>query len=395
MPMTFCFAIAAARFDRPSETFIRAHARQLAPGRTVLLCQKAPVEPPIAAPILDSIRGHGSAGERVVKAWRYGMEACGFLTEPGLRHHDRDRVAAFLSEHGVETMLVEYGWLGYKLMGAARDAGVRLYVHFHGYDATMLPLKRRWRRRYPILFAAADGIVTPSRYIADQLQGLGCPAEKLLVSPCGVEPGLFQPTSREPGRVLGVGRLTEKKAPHLTLEAFARVRAMVPDAHLDLVGDGELRPQCEEMVRRHGLADAVTLHGVQPPTTVATLMGRASLFVQHSMRARDGDMEGLPVSILEAMSAALPVVATRHSGIPEAVAEGATGLLVEEQDVAGMAAAIIALLTDPEQAATMGKAGRERVLEYFTQEHMRRRLIDGMGLEMPIAKTPFLELHPT
>jgi len=301
--------------------------------------------------------------------------------EPGLSRPDRERVAGFLTTHGVEAVLAEYGWVGFELIGASRAAGVDLYVHFHGYDATLLPQRQRWRRRYAQLFAAATGIIAPSRYVANHLERLGCPPAKLFVNPCGIEPGCFHPTSREPGRVIAVGRLTEKKAPHLTLEAFARVRALVPYAHLDLVGDGELRVRCEAVIAQRGLADAVTLHGVQPPPILAALLSRASLFVQHSVRAPDGDMEGLPVSILEAMAAALPVVATRHSGIPEAVLDGETGLLVAEQDVDGMAAAIIGLLTEPERAATMGGAGRHRALTHFTQERTISHLKTIIGLK--------------
>ncbi|WP_333834413.1 glycosyltransferase [Rubrimonas sp.] len=384
MSIKYRLAVAAPRFDLPSETFIRAHARQLAPGRTVLLSHLASAELPIDAPLLAPLDHAGV----LAKAWRAGSEALGLASEPGLLPPDRDRAAAFLTTHGVKTLLAEYGWLGAELVGAARVAGVELYVHFHGYDATRLPRSRRWRRRYAWLFAASAGVVTPSRYIADHLRGLGCPAEKLFVCPCGIEPDVFRPTIREPGRVLAVGRLTEKKAPHLTLEAFAMLRETAPHARLDLVGDGDLRARCEEVIQRHRLADVVTLHGVQPHAAVAALMSRSALFVQHSVLAADGDMEGLPVSILEAMSAALPVVATRHSGIPEAVADGETGLLVAERDVPGMAKAMAALLTDPARAAAMGEAGRARVLANFTQEHTRRRLVEIMGLETAHPQRP-------
>lgn len=388
--MTPRFALAAPSFDLPSETFIRAHAQQLAPGRTVLLCQHAPTKPPIDAPLLANIRTEAGSGTRLRKAWRAGLDLSGLAAAPGLPRSDRDRVAAFLAANRVDTVLAEYGWLGFELIDAADAAGAKLFVHFHGYDATKLPRKRLWRQRYARLFRAAAGIITPSRYLADHLRDLGCPAEKLSVSPCGIETGVFRPTSREPGRVVAVGRLTEKKAPHLTLEAFARVRAAVPHAHLDLVGDGELRARCEAVVQRHKLAEAVTLHGVQPPAEVAALMSRASVFAQHSVRASNGDMEGLPVVILEAMSAALPVVATRHSGIPEAVTDGETGLLVEENDVDGMARAMIALLAEPARAAAMGRAGRERVLATFTHLHTRRRLASIIGLKasLPADRDP-------
>jgi glycosyltransferase involved in cell wall biosynthesis len=95
--------------------------------------------------------------------------------------------------------------------------------------------------------------------------------------------------------------------------------------------------------------------------------------------AADGDTEGLPVAILEAMASALPVVSTRHSGIPEAVLDGVTGHLVDEGDVDGMGAVMTTLFDHPERAASMGAAGRERVLAHFTHEKARNRLRAFMG----------------
>jgi glycosyltransferase involved in cell wall biosynthesis len=102
-------------------------------------------------------------------------------------------------------------------------------------------------------------------------------------------------------------------------------------------------------------------------------MREASLFVQHSVTA-NGETEGLPVAILEAMASALPVVSTRHSGIPEAVLDNVTGYLVDEHDVDGMGVAMTKLFDHPKRAACMGVAGRERVLANFTQEMARDRL---------------------
>src|SRR5581483_7170629 len=102
---------------------------------------------------------------------------------------------------------------------------------------------------------------------------------------------------------------------------------------------------------------------------------------QHSITAPDGDTEGLPVSILEAMACSLPVVATRHAGIPEAVEDGVSGFLVAEKDVNGMAIAMADLLENPERAKTMGMAGRERVCQNFTTTRSGERLRFVVGLD--------------
>jgi glycosyltransferase involved in cell wall biosynthesis len=179
-----------------------------------------------------------------------------------------------------------------------------------------------------------------------------------------------------------VGRLVEKKAPHLTINAFAGVLQQFPGARLDMIGDGPLREQCQSLITHRGLGGAVRLLGVRSSEDVAETLNRASLFIQHSVTAPDGNTEGLPVALLEAMASGLPVVATRHSGIPEAVSDGETGILVEENDVQGMMQAIAALLADPGRAQAMGKAGRARILAHFTQAHMRDRLRAVMGLSL-------------
>nr|MBA3326647.1 glycosyltransferase [Paracoccaceae bacterium] len=140
------------------------------------------------------------------------------------------------------------------------------------------------------------------------------------------------------------------------------------------VGDGPLRELCDALIDELALGDRVSMHGTLDYEEYVRLMRRASLFVQHSVTAPNGDTEGFPVSIMEAMSTGLPVVSTRHSGIPEGVEEGVTGLLVAEGDTEAMAAAMTELLADPPRAARMGAAGRSRVLSHFTQQESLSRL---------------------
>jgi colanic acid/amylovoran biosynthesis glycosyltransferase len=143
---------------------------------------------------------------------------------------------------------------------------------------------------------------------------------------------------------------------------------------LDVVGDGEERAEVEARVRRRGIADRVRLHGTLPPDRVAELLDAADLFVLNSRTPEAGDAEGLPVSVLEAMEASLPVVATRHGGIPEAVADGETGILVPERDTAALARALGALAGDAALRARMGGAGRRQVEGRYDLAECTRRL---------------------
>jgi len=264
-------------------------------------------------------------------------------------------------------------------MSVCREANIPLFVHFHGYDASILLRYRHQRRHYHSLFGEASGIIVPSRFLADKLADIGCPVEKLYVSPGGVDPGRFTPTRRLPERLLAVGRLVEKKAPHLTIQAFKQIAGRYPHAQLDMIGDGPLADRCRALVEALGLGDRVRLHGARDSDFVARLMGEASVFVQHSVTAPNGDVESFGVSLVEAMASAVPVVTTRHNGFEDTIDDGITGILVPEHDVDGMAAAIAELLDDPERAARMGEAGRDRVLAHFTLEKSRDRLRAIMG----------------
>ena len=382
-------ALAALSFNMPSETFIRDHVRTIAPGETVLLCQEGAATEQFDSPVLSAITFHRRAGSIVdlpAKALNYlRLMHAG----PELPTADRRRVVAFLAAHRPRALLAEYGPTGCLFMRACEEAGVPLYVHFHGFDASRMIRDWRYVRHYRSLFRQAAGVIAPSRFLTGRLAEIGCPEAKLHVSPYGIDPQRFAVTRRLPQRLVAVGRLVEKKAPQSTIAAFAAIANRYPEARLDMVGDGPLAGKCRALVRRHGLDDRVRLHGVQDARFVADLMQEASVFVQHSVTASDGDCEGLPVAVLEAMASAVPVVSTRHSGIPEAVVDGVTGLLVEEHEVDAMAAAMSALLDDPERAAAMGAAGRRRVLEHYTLDHARDRLRAIMGL------APFIQSQPT
>ncbi|MER8483714.1 glycosyltransferase [Mesorhizobium sp. M1322] len=373
-------AIISQFFNTPSETFIRDHVRHLAPGKTVLISQEPDGANQFNYPVLSGIPGTSPLSQLpsliAIPARLFWLA----YVRDGISRSDEDRVVEFFKAHNVEAALVEYLTIGALFARACRRAGVRLYVHAHGADSTVMPRKQTWRRRYRRLFASADGIITPSRFIADRLVQIGCPNEKLHVSPCGILPEHFTPSKRESGRLLVVGRFVEKKSPHLTIEAFARIASRFPEARLDLVGDGPLMARSRALVAQENLADRVIFHGYRSTEFVQGMMQNAAIFVQHSVTARNGDMEGLPVSILEAMASALPVVATRHSGIPEAVVDGETGVLVEEHDIKSTAEALASLLADTRRAARMGDAGRRRVLDHFTQRHTRDRLRRAMAL---------------
>jgi colanic acid/amylovoran biosynthesis glycosyltransferase len=209
-----------------------------------------------------------------------------------------------------------------------------------------------------------------SRDMERALLSLGAKRERLFYNPYGVDTTVFTaaPPAAVPPVFVAVGRFVEKKAPHLVVLAFAEVRNACPDARLLMVGDGPLLGATQHLARALGLGDAVEFLGPRAHAEVAAIMRQARAFVQHSVIAGDGDSEGTPVAILEAGAAGLPVVATRHGGIPDAVVSGQTGLLVDEGDVHAMAQCMVRLAIDPTLAARLGSAARERICAEFSMD---------------------------
>ncbi len=364
-------AILAPSFNQVSETFIADHARKLAPGRTVLVCQDSRGAEAYGLPVLSHLQSEPAGKLAARLRRRFG---------PPLAAGDARRLAAFLEAQGASVMLAEYGPMGVLAADVCAALGLPLHVMFHGIDASALLREPRTRRRYRQMYRTAASVIAVSRALADGLVAEGCPERLIRVVPCGIDPEAFPPGAPEPGRVLALGRLVEKKAPHLTIRAFALAAKDHPQARLDLVGDGPLRAAAEAAVAGTGMADRVTLHGALPHDACRALMRRAAVFAQHSVTAANGDTEGAPVAVAEAMATGLPVVATRHSGIPEQVVDGETGLLVAEGDVAGMGAAIARLLADPALAARMGEAGRARALERLDQARLYGQLRGILGI---------------
>lgn len=272
-----------------------------------------------------------------------------------------------IDRHRPDLVLAEFGFHAVRVMEACPRARVPLVVHFRGSDLSAAGKLGVLRGRYRRLMQLAAGLICKSQPMARTLRELGGDPQRILISASGANAALFTAgdAAAAPAIALAVGRFVEKKGPLLTIRAFARM----PLGELWMVGEGPLLPAARRLVAELGLEDRVRFLGTQTQEQVAALMRRVRVFVQHSLVAADGDSEGNPVAVMEAQLSALPVVATRHAGIPEVVLEGVTGWLVEEGDVDAMALALERLLAEPALAARLGAAGRERVLARFTLDH--------------------------
>jgi len=274
-------------------------------------------------------------------------------------------------ERRLRAFLCHFGWSALRMVPVALATGVPIIAHFHGVDITAR-LRNRWYRwSLKNSIKHFHALVAVNDFQRDILVGLGAKKDAIHVIPCGVPVREFFPhhsKAKSPVRFLTVGRFVEKKAPLTTLRAFDRCIAAGGRAHLLMIGDGPLLPQAKDFVSAHGLQRHVSFLGALGSTDVLDFMRTSDAFLQHSVTAPNGDMEGWPVSIGEAAACGLAVIATRHAGIPSQIVHGETGYLVEEYDELRMSNFMMALIRDRELRLNMGAAARRFALENFDHE---------------------------
>ena len=257
----------------------------------------------------------------------------------------------------------------------ARALGAPLVTTLHGYDVSrsrgrMLASGRlSWidyalRRRR--LMEEGRLFLAVSEAIRARALAQGYPAERTFTHYLGVDLGHFgvDPGAAEPGLVLHVGRLVEKKGTELLLDAFARLPRQA-SAELVILGDGPERSRLERRCSELGIGSSVRFLGAQPRDEVAAWMRRAWLVAAPSVTARDGDSEGLPTVVVEAAASGVPAVGTDHAGIPEAILDGKTGLVVPERDTEALAGSMARLLDSADLRHRMGTAARALAQDKF------------------------------
>jgi colanic acid/amylovoran biosynthesis glycosyltransferase len=284
-----------------------------------------------------------------------------------------------------------FGGDAWLISRTARRAGVPLVITLHGRDVTQQAnargprgLRYRWNLR--TAFGRATVILAVSEAIRARAISLGADPAKVRVHHTGVPiPSLPAPTAKT-WDVVFVGRFVDKKGVDDLIEALALTGGGRPRALF--IGDGPLWEPARRQAAELGL-DA-TFMGVQPPAVVRECVAASKILVAPSRTAGDGDSEGLPTVILEASSLGVPTVSTYHSGIPEAVLDGQTGLLCRERDRPALAAAIDRLLADDELRLRLGHAARRHVESEFDLTVQTRRLeelydavISGAGRPSP------------
>ncbi|MFL5286070.1 MAG: glycosyltransferase [Rhodopila sp.] len=235
----------------------------------------------------------------------------------------------------------------------AQALGLRMVVTLHGGDVSK---HKNWQhtvlsQRWPVLAREAAAFVCVSQAVADVALAHDAPPDKIVVLPIGVEVPDQPPAFGARTAHLFVGRFVEKKGIPVLAEAVRLLRAQGDNAPLVCIGDGPLRPVLDTLARE---VPGVTLTGWLSPEAIQPRLATALSLLVPSVIAEDGDAEGLPSVIPEAMAQACPVIGSDQGGIAEAVQSGVTGLLVPPGDAAALATAMHALGTDATLRAQMG-----------------------------------------
>ena len=271
-----------------------------------------------------------------------------------------------------DLMHIYFGHTGVHLLPFIKGWGKPCVVSFHGADVMPREQQPEYEGQLRELLRVAPLVLARSLSLAERLRELGCPPEKIRLNRTGIpleDYPLRDRRTPEGGEwhFVQACRLIPKKGIATALRAFAGFHREYPRARFSLAGEGPIKREIEELARQLGIAGAVELRGFLDQSDLARLYGEAHFFVHPSEMTADQNQEGVPNSMLEAMATGLPVLATYHGGIPEAVESGRTGLLVPERDDAGLLRAMLELAADPERAFAMGRAASEHVRLEFEQ----------------------------
>jgi len=256
----------------------------------------------------------------------------------------------------------------------------RLATTFHGYDISKY-VNASGRSVYDQLFNEGELFLPISEYWKNRLVELGCSRDKIVVHRMGVDCSKFKFKPRlyrtdKQVHLISIARLVEKKGLEYAIRAIGKMAGRGLRVEYQIVGDGPLRQQLEELVQREKLTDVVHILGWRSHGEVVHLLDEAHILLAPSVTSSDGDQEGIPVALMEAMAQGLPVVSTHHSGIPELIEDGVSGFLVPERDIDGLTEKLSYLIEHPQLWPEFGRRGREYVENNYNIEVLNRQLVE-------------------
>jgi len=272
-----------------------------------------------------------------------------------------------------DVFLVHFGYAG-ALANKLRELGVlkgKQATVFHGADISRRHILEEHKLDYVNLFRQSELMLPISNLWKNKLIEMGCPPEKIHVTRMGIEPEKFNFQPRQafqtPLRIVSVARLTEKKGLDVAVKASAILKQRGGQFQYTIIGNGDQDEMMRDFIAREGMEDCVSMPGFKPQEEIRRALSEADIFLLPSKTAADGDMEGIPVALMEAMAVGLPVVSTFHSGIPELIENNVSGWLVEEDDPEALAETLLKLSQGEVDVVPVVAAARHKVETEFNQ----------------------------
>ncbi|MCH8532315.1 MAG: glycosyltransferase family 4 protein [Saccharospirillum sp.] len=342
-----------------SATFIRSHIEAISARFNVITL----VGNPGSRRIYES--GRDLQGQSVFH--RGFRKAARLLTGKSVVEQDNALLARLFRQHKVGAVFCEYGMSGVGVLACCKVLDLPLIVHFHGYDAYRYDIIETYQSRYAEMFDYASTIIAVSKDMQKALADRYGNIHKILHSSCGANPRDIVDRTKSTQRkaqFVYLGRLTPKKDPLGVIECFSRAAEQLSGYRLAIIGDGELRVQCEQKVHNAGLSDRVTFYGTLEHEAALGIVAESSLFVMNSVTAESGDKEGTPVSLMEAMAAGLTPLGTRHGGIMDIIEDGVSGYLYDEHDYEALTQLMVKVARQKDRSKIEANAQR------FALEHL-------------------------
>src|SRR5438132_12648818 len=295
---------------------------------------------------------------------------------------ERHGLLAALERANAQLLHIFFGHIAVHLLPLIQAWPKPSIVSFHGADVIVDMNKPAYRGATSRMLDAVKLVLVRSESLRRAVVDLGCDEDKIDVMRTGIpvrefpfrERG-FPPRSRGgEWRFVQACRLIEKKGLPTSLRAFAKFAALYPRSAITIAGEGPLLRELRELARELTIEDRVSFTGFISQVKLREIFYASHIFLHPSETGRDGNQEGVPNSMLEAMASGLPVFATRHGGIPEAIENKVSGILVNERDHRALADALIDCAKDSARLAAMGRAASESVEKNFNQTEQARRL---------------------
>ncbi|MCM5703666.1 glycosyltransferase [Larsenimonas salina] len=313
---------------------------------------------------------------KAAKLLAFGM--VGFLKKPAMPSNlDRESINhfaalgknAFLGKFDV--VIAHFGPVGVQASNLRNDGLFtgKLATVFHGYDISRYQVVADYEARYKTLFSEGELFLPISHLWADKLKQLGCPSEKVVLHRMGVDSNSFSwiegykpPEHDAPVRFLSVARLAPKKGIDTAIEALGELHKQGIDFSYRVIGSGDQLPGYKKRSEELDISDKIVFLGNQTQSTIRDEMEHAHFFLLPSKTSFDGDMEGIPVALMEAMCLGLPVISSTHSGIPELIEHRRSGFLAREADAESLSQTIReALSYSAEDMLDIRNNAREKV----------------------------------